>query len=242
MNIGNFEIGAGKTFIIAECCSNIIPHLYNLGGVVAAVASTGATALKIQMYRADHFPEAEQASKKRTEFPRDLFPQLVKLCHDKGLLCGASVFDEGAVKIVEENGGDFLKLATREWDNDELYDRCSGSKLPNLWSYNCEGKENLYHEYKEELDTSGKSTHIIFIACVPQYPAGNIKIPNDLTYEGWSSHTNHWLDCLIAVSRGAIVVEKHIGFSKDDYEMGWSLYPNEFEQMVKDIRWVEEAR
>ncbi len=232
MNIGNFEIGAGKTFIIAETCSNIIPHLHNLGGVVSAVASTGATALKIQLFKHTHFPESEWVAKKRTEFPRDLFPQLVKLCHEKGLLCGASVFDEEAVKVVEDGEGDFLKLATREWDNNRLFNRCSASTLPIICSYD-------YPAYGRR----GRGMYsLIFLACIPEYPVGRMKIPSNFSGEGWSSHSDHWLDCLVAVSRGAVVVEKHIKFSANDYEAGWSLYPNEFQQMVKDIRWVEEAR
>ena len=234
MNIGNFEIGAGKTFIIAECCSNIIPHLYNLGGVVSAVASTGANALKVQLYLAEHFGKAEQESKRRTEFPRDLFPRLVKLCHEKGFACGASVFDEEAVNVVVRGGGDFLKFATSEIGNRILCEKCRKYNLPMIASYDyC--KSRIIRIY------SGKE---ILLACVPEYPSSNFRIPRCLTGTiwGWSSHTNHWLDCLIAVSRGAVVVEKHITFSANDYETGWSLYPNEFQQMVKDIRWVEEAR
>ena len=233
MNIGNFEIGAGKTFIIAECCSNIIPHLYNLGGIVSAVASIGANALKVQLYKADHFPENEQASKKRIEFPRDLFPQLVKLCHEKGLACGASVFDEEAVGVVIKSGGDFLKLATREWQHQSLYDLCDVTGLPVIYSYNC--REDLGHRYKAVR-------HGLAMACVPEYPAGKFFIPSFMNDRGWSSHSDHWLDCLIAVSRRAIIVEKHIKFAADNYEAGWSLYPDQFHQMVKDIRWVEEAR
>ncbi len=233
MNIGNFEIGSGKTFIIAECCSNIIPHLYNLGGIVSAVASTGANALKVQLYLAEHFGEAEQENKRRTEFPRDLFPELVKLCHKRGLACGASVFDEEAVGVVVESGGDFLKLATREWQHQSLYDLCDETGLPVIYSYDC----------RKDVGYRGKTVkHGLAMACIPEYPSHKFIIPNDVYGGGWSSHTDHWLDCIVAVSRSAVIIEKHIGFAKDDYEMGWSLYPNEFQQMVKDIRWVEDAR
>ena len=82
------------------------------------------------------------------------------------------------------------------------------------------------------------------MACIPEYPAENIRIPDALSLYGggWSSHSDHWLDVVMAISRGAVVVEKHIKFLANNYEAGWSLYPNEFQQMVKDIRWVEEAR
>ena len=240
MNIGNFEIGAGKTFIIAETCSNIIPHLYNLGGVVAAVASTGADALKVQLYLADHFPEAERASKKRTEFPRDLFPKLVELCHEKGLACGASVFDEEAIRIVKESGGDFLKLATREWENDDLLRSTYQTHLPTIRSFDMNRLGNLARYW-----VTGPM--IAYLSCWPEYPTGGnrpiiILDDNKGHFEGWSSHTEHWIDCIVAAARHTSILEKHIKFLANDYEAGWSLYPNEFQQMVKDIRWMEEAR
>lgn len=232
MNIGNFEIGTGRTFIIAECCSNIIPHLHNLESIVKQVASTGADALKIQLYKADHFPESERVNKKRTEFPRDVFPQLVKLCHSVGIICGTSVFDEEAVDIVIESGGDFLKLATREWDNVSLWQVCCSTGLPIIQSFDCRIISDLaFPAYQDTL----------YMGCIPEYPADRFRFPV-LTGKSWSSHTNHWRDCLIAVSRMAYAIEKHIKFAANDYEAGWSLYPEQFQQMVKDIRWVEEAR
>ena len=99
MNIGSFEIGQGRTFVIAETCSNIIPHLNHLESMVMAVRLSGADALKVQLYKAEHFPESERDSKRLTEFPRHLFPDLVSMCHANGLACGASVFDEEAVDL-----------------------------------------------------------------------------------------------------------------------------------------------
>lgn len=236
MNIGNFEIGIGRTFIIAECCSNIIPHLYNLPNIVKQITSIGADALKVQLYKADHFPESERANKKRTEFPRHVFPKLVKLCHERGLACGASVFDEEAIDVVVGGGGDFLKLATREWQNQSLYDLCDATGLPVIYSKDCRKKlGHLDHHYKDVRRG-------LAMACIPEYPSGKFLMPIYMNDRGWSSHTDHWLDCIIAVSRGAIVIEKHIKFIANDYEAGWSLYPDQFQQMVKDIRWVEEVR
>src|SRR3990167_6028991 len=110
MQIYNTELGKGHTFIIAETCSNIISYLNNLEGVVEAVANTGADALKIQLFKTEYFPLAEKESKRSLEFPRERFSELVKLCHNCGLACGASVFDEEAVECVVDASGDFLKL------------------------------------------------------------------------------------------------------------------------------------
>lgn len=231
MNIGNVEIGSDHTFIIAECCSNITQHLNYLEGVVDAVKGTGADALKVQLFKAEHFPAREQDAKRRVEFPRELFPALVSLCRERGLAVGASVFDEDAIRLVVESGGDFLKLATREWGNRQLEEACDESGLPTIQSVEFE----KYPRYA--------AAHFGYMCCVPEYPAINVRVPNPSSgIHAWSSHTRHWLDVLIAVTRGADIVEKHIAFGKNDYESGWSLYPQEFAQMVNDIRWVERAR
>jgi sialic acid synthase SpsE len=96
------------------------------------------------------------------------------------------------------------------------------------------------------------------MACIPQYPAFNFKVPNQLDHIldidageivggwdalwGWSSHTPDYLDVLLAVSRGAAVVEKHVRGSIYDNEAGWSLGFDEFGKMVADIRRVETMR
>ena len=230
MKIYNTEIGSGRTFVIAELCSNIIPHLDNLEGCVDVVAGTGATAVKIQLFHNSHFPKSEQAEKRKWEFPRERFPELVSLCHSRGLACGASVFDEDAVDLVAEHG-DFIKLATREVYNSELYNYCVG-KLPLIFSYD-------YRKWPHGLEDWDENTFPL--ACIPEYPVIHLGRIGDLNV-GWSSHTDHWLDCVVAVSRGAVAVEKHLAFTSQDPEINWSLMPNQFSQMVQDIRWAEGVR
>jgi len=122
-----------------------------------------------------------------------------------------------------------LKLATREWNNRELNDRCGNTSLPIIASYNSKIVQHITSTPRR-----------IFMACNPEYPSENFSIPMGM--KAWSSHTSHWLDCAIAVSRGVTIVEKHVKLDKDDPEAGWSLYFDEFEQMTKDIRWTEKVR
>lgn len=222
--------------VIAECCSNIIPHLSQLEWIVDEIASTGATHLKVQLFDHRHFPESEWKYKRLVEFPTSLFPHLVHLCHQAGLKCGASVFDTNFVDLVEQSGGDFLKLATREWGNVELLDRCVSSRLPVIRSYDA-----LKHPYIDSWNL--EEDYFTIMACIPQYPAEGFRFPTStLLGRGWSSHTSHWNDVIGAVYRGAMAIEKHIRFSMNDYESGWSLSVHDFRDMVKDINWAEAHR
>ena len=237
MKIGEYLLGYGQlTFIIAEGCSNIVRHLDDMDGLIQLVASTGASSLKIQLFKAEIFPLAEQSSKRRVEFPRDKVKEFVNLCHKHNLAAGASVFDSDSVSLLEQTGADFIKMATREWENINLWQRVLESPLPKIASFDVGNSRMINVPY---------AMNTIHLACVPQYPVIDPYIPCGYSVDsdwGWSSHTPDYLDCLLAVSRGACVIEKHIAFSETDFEHGWSLESNEFGQMVKDIRRVERMR
>ena len=58
-SIGDFFLGNGKTFFIAEACSNIVPYMNDYADIEAfieAVALTGADAVKAQLFSNEHFP------------------------------------------------------------------------------------------------------------------------------------------------------------------------------------------
>ena len=234
MKIGEYLLGYGQlTFIIAEGCSNIVRHLDDMDGLIQLVASTGASSLKIQLFKAEIFPLAEQSSKRLVEFPRDKVKEFVNLCHKHNLAAGASVFDADAVNLLEQSGADFIKMATREWENLTLWQHVMESHLPIVASW----------DYTQDISLP-YTENTIHLACVPKYPVIDPHVPNDFDDSewGWSSHTADWLDVLIAVSRGACAVEKHVKFSETDFEAGWSLSVYEFGKMVNDIRQVERMR
>lgn len=230
-SIGNRPIGNGRTFFIAEACSNIVPYMKNdadMESFIESVSYTRTEAIKIQLFYSKNFPEAERESKKRVEFPRDKFCVFVQYARKKGLLVGASVFDDEAVDLCVECQVDFLKLATRERHNIPLLEKCLMAQLPIVSSYDI----SLHFAH----DALGG---VINMACVPEYPSLMPHIPPSLNNQGWSSHTLNWKDVLIAVSRGACIVEKHIKCRHDDYEAGWSLWSQEFGRMIDDVREVE---
>ena len=238
MKIGTHDIGYGKpTFVIAEACSNITRYLDDLKIFIETVAKTGADGLKCQLYLPEHFPEAERSSKYQTMFPRPLFKDYVTISHEHGLLCGASVFDYEAIDLCVDCGADYLKLATREEKDTELFEVCVYTGLPIIRSY--DWSSGVFQA----------SDSVLMMACIPQYPAINPSIPSEMQITdaisslwGWSSHSIDCLDCLLAVSRGACVIEKHFKMSNVDYESGWSLDPIQFAQMIGDIRRVEVMR
>src|SRR3990172_1121814 len=105
--------------IVAEGGSSPARWGWNFDLWCRTAAMAKATAVKVQLFKAEHFPSAEHASKRPLEFPRARLVEFVEAAHRHGLRAGASVFDNEAVELAAKHC-DFLKLAAREWDNAEL--------------------------------------------------------------------------------------------------------------------------
>lgn len=228
-----------KPFIIAELGSNPARYGWKLDGFVRAAKEAGADATKIQLFKAEHFPENEREEKRKVEFPRDCIKEFAELCKRHGLQSGASVFDKEAVELAAEHL-DFLKLAAREQSNNGLIIDILGREL----------KKTVYRSISNGFNTLIVGmTHFL---TVPQYPTPMARAITEMfllldefehkrwgkwNWEwGWSSHTRAILDCWLAVKLGATVIEKHFALSHSDPEGGHSLLSAEFRKMVKWLR------
>ena len=225
----------GHVTIIAEIGSSPAPA-WAFEPWCAAAAKAGADAVKVQLFKAEHFPEAEQASKRPLEFPRERLAEYVRTAHAFGLTAGASVFDLDAVALAAQ-WCDWLKLAAREQDNQDLIVATLNTDMP---------------VYRSQ-DTSKLLPAVKFHGYVPlyalqEYPALMVhslyKVffwamyckSEQVTRWGWSSHTIGTLDCILASRLGASVIEKHLAIHPTDLEAGHSLSPSKFGRMVAAIR------
>ncbi|KKM08253.1 hypothetical protein LCGC14_1725690 [marine sediment metagenome] len=232
--------------VIAELGSNIYPFkAEQLQLKIRAAAAAGADAVKIQLFKAEHFPVAEREVKERFEFPRHMIPVFAQIAIQHELAYGASVFDKQAVDMAVAARCDFLKLATRETGNTRLRAYCHE-----------EFGEPIYRSVNwpidrtvSEADTAWTMLAVpgeVTLGCVSEYPTNRpawwnlANLKSDLFDPfGWSSHTQGMEDVLIAVQAGATVIEKHLATDPTDVEAEWSLLPPEFGQMVEAIRKME---
>ena len=223
--------------IIAEFGSSIVRSPFGFETWLCSAAAAGATHVKVQLFRAEHFPPVEQAGKRRLEFPRARLPEFVEMAHRYGVKAGASVFDAEAVELAAEYC-DFLKLAAREQDNQELAMHALNKSIVNTLT--------LYRsvsDLKYRWLPSGFAPGITLWA-IQAYPA---PMPKSLVMawrawrngiDGWSSHTTGALDCILAARLGASVLEKHFALEAGDVEAGHSLLPAAFRRMTNAIRLI----
>ena len=86
-----------------------------------------------------------------------------------------------------------------------------------------------------------KMKNISYLWCLSKYPCepkdlkGLPKIFKNSHFEGYSDHSIGIETCLIAISRGAKIIEKHFTLDKSDTTIrdhALSATPNEFKQLV----------
>lgn len=229
----------GHVTIIAELGSSPAPA-WDFEPWCAAAAAAGADAVKVQLFRADHFPESERVSKQPLEFPRERLPEYVKIARAYGLAAGASVFDEEAVLLVSQHC-DFIKLAARERDNAKLRFACEMT-IGRSRAIGMSARQVYRSVDGIEFDARD---HELILYAIQRYPASlkyslECLLKADEFYRhmhwGWSSHTTGTLDCILAARLGASVIEKHLAIHPDDMEAGHSLGPSEFAAMCRAIR------
>ena len=217
----------GHVTVIAELGSSPAPA-WEFEPWVQAAAGVGADAVKVQIFRADHFPPGHQESKRPLEFPRGRYVEFVRLAHAYGLQAGASVFDTDAVAVALL--GDFLKLAARERNNMRLRTVCqlTGRALYRSSDYLEQPQMQEIPFYAIQSYPASLPLSLWRLARASAYYRG-------MTW-GWSSHTTGTLDCVLAVRLGASVIEKHFALKANDIEAGHSLQPAQFAAMVRAIR------
>lgn len=225
--------------IIAELGSNPAARGWDFEPYCAAAARAGATHVKVQMFRAEHFPPGEQEVKRALEFPRGKFSYFVDAAHRRGLEAGASVFDETAVTLAVKHG-DFVKRAARERKNRELIGwihqaitldgTAFRSSMPHYFSVSSWGYDLVWPSPGIPLFTIQQYPTLMWLAIwkVIQMP----RLMRCVNQWGWSSHTRGMLDCALAARLGAAVIEKHLCLYSGEPEGGHSLMPYEFERMI----------
>ncbi len=219
-----------RTTIIAELGSSPYPA-WDFEPWCAAAANAGADAVKVQLFRADHFPESERPAKRPLEFPRGRLREFVQCAHAYGLTAGASVFDLEAVALAAE-WCDWLKLAAREQENDVLFDACLKTGKPLYRSVSEFGNASIF-ENQTALYAIQKYPAPIVLSCLRVFRFK--RYMEDYSW-GWSSHTTGTLDCVLAARLGAVVLEKHFSMSPSDCEAPHSLQPAQFAAMCRSIR------
>ena len=256
-----------KVYIIAEMSANHAGSKERALKIVHAAKESGADCIKIQTYTPDsltincdnecfHIAQGTWAGENLYqlyqkaytpwEWQADIKAEAEKI----GIDFLSTAFDKSSVDFLEELGVDFYKIASFELVDIPLLKYVASKGKPIILST---GMSTL-PQISEAVDTIRENgdPQLVLLRCASAYPAVTdemnlMTIPNmrEVFHApvGLSDHSMGSVGAVIAVALGARVIEKHfcLDRSVENPDSSFSMNPDEFKQMVLDVRQAELA-
>lgn len=245
--------------IIAEIGS---VHDGSLGNAIKAIelaAICGADVVKFQT----HIAEAETLQDapspyyfkgesrfdyfKRTEFTVSQWKKIKEACIANKVLFLSSPFSLEAVDLLEEVGVDTYKIPSGEVSNIPMLEKIANLGKKVILS---SGMSN-WAELDEAVNVFKGRCELSVMQCSSAYPCLPSQVGLNIIPEmkerwglpvGYSDHTLGFAASFAAATLGAVVIEKHLTFSKYMYgsDAKNSMEPNEFNIFINGLREIWE--
>ena len=260
IRIGKRLIGEGEPcFIIAEAGVNHNGEIELAKKLIDVAKEAGADAVKFQTFKTENIVtkdadmaeyqkknlrtiESQPDMLKKYELKEGDFLELKKYCDEKGIIFLSTPHTEDAIDFLEKLVPAF-KIGSGDLNNLPFLEKIAKKGKPIILST---GMGTL-EEVTDAVKAIKKKDQLILLHCTTDYPCAekdvNLKAMQTIKDKlhclvGYSDHTLSLKVPVIAASLGAVVVEKHITLKKTDEgpDHKASLNPDEFKEMVKDIK------
>ncbi len=268
LHLRNRVIGEGcPAYIIAEMSANHAGDINIAKQIIYKAKEAGADCIKIQTYTpnamtikcdAECFHINDGTWKGETLYdlygkaymPWEWQAELKEEAERSGLDFFSTPFDRTSVDFLESLGIEFYKIASFELVDIPLIKYVASKGKPMIISTGM----GSFEEIKEAVEAvrSEGNKNLALLKCSSAYPA----IPDDMNLKtiqhmsksfdvpvGLSDHSLGSIGAVTAVAMGACIIEKHFCLSRDieNPDSSFSMEPDEFKQMVNDIRTAELA-
>lgn len=262
IKIGSFEIGASRTFVIAEIGNNHNGSFERAIQMVDLAVEMGADCAKFQMRHLDEVYRQRTLRKdgedlgteyvldllRRFELSLDEHRKLAAYCVQKGILYLCTPWDALSVDVLEGLGVPAYKVASADLTNLPLLDRLCSTGKPLILSTGM----SLREEVQTTVDfLNHRNARFVLLHCNSTYPAPlhdiQLKWMEQLrgihSMVGYSGHERGIAVSLAAVALGACVIERHFTLDRtmEGPDHAASLDHVEFKRMIEGIREVEQA-
>ncbi len=256
------------TFIVAEMSGNHNMDFDRAVEILKAAREAGADAVKIQTYTADTITlDCDDPCFQITQgtlwdgitlhklyqtayTPWEWQPRLKKMAEEMGLLLFSSPFDFSSVDFLEEMDVPAYKIASFEITDIPLIRKVARLGKPVILATGIARLADI--ELAVQTCREEGNEQVILLKCCSAYPTPyedvNLRtIPNLAeTFQclaGMSDHTMGTAVATGAVALGAKMVEKHMTLCRSDGgpDAAFSMEPQEFKEMVDNIRILEKA-
>lgn len=187
---------------------------------------------------------------KEVELSNEEYKKIRKYCNEKKIDLIVTPFDKNSAKFVSELGVSAFKIASADMTNIDLVQQCNSYGTPLLIStgmWKDEDIKNCADFYNRQ------KINYAFLLAQSTYPAPyenlNLKYFARLKelcasgIIGYSGHERGIFIPVACVAMGYKIIEKHITFDKtlDGPDHKASMTPDEFKEMVENIRLLESA-
>lgn len=241
-----------RVLVIAEIGNNHEGDFERAREMVREAAQCGVHAVKLQMFRTEHYVSAMDedrfAQLKRFELTYDHFAELADLAHSLGLLFVCTPFDLASAELLA-GLVDAFKVASGDIDFYPLVRKMAESDRPMIMSSGVSDVERIRRAVASVEDVRGSRAEpgLALLHCVSSYPAA----PDDLNLNairylrdafdypiGYSDHSIGVEAAVVAVALGARIVEKHFtleGIKSEFRDHQLSATPTEMREIVNRI-------
>lgn len=264
------QLGAGlPAYIVAELSGNHNGSLSRALESVRAAVDMGANAIKLQTYTPDTITIRSDRPEfivpgsgpwggrtlyelyREAHTPWEWHEQLFEAARAGGVDIFSTPFDDTAVDLLESLAVPAYKIASFELVDDHLLRRVGATGKPVILSTGMASLAEIAHAI--EVLRSAGAEGIIPLHCTSSYPAPD----EDMNLStlpvlaavtgcpvGLSDHTLGATAPVVAVTLGACLIEKHFTLRRSDggVDSHFSLEPDEFQCMVRDVRRAEAMR
>lgn len=257
------------SYIIAEMSGNHNGDLQRALKIVEAAAEAGVDAIKLQTYTADtitldcdnEYFQTQKDSLWEGRTLHDLYEEaytpwewhepLIKRARELGLTCFSTPFDFTAVDFLEKMNVPAYKIASYEIQDIPLIQKVARTGKPIIMSTGIATLTDIY--VAVETCREAGNEQVALLKCTSAYPSPygemNLNVIPHMkqTFRcicGLSDHTLGTEVAVASVALGAEIVEKHMTLRRADggVDAAFSMEPEEFADMVKQIRNVEQAK
>lgn len=235
--IGDRPVGPGhRPFIIAEVGQAHDGSLGAAHAFIDCVAACGADAIKWQTHIADAESTRDEPFRvpfsyedttryeywKRMEFTAEQWAGLAQHARDKGLIFLSSPFSLEAVALLDRLNIPAWKIASGEVSHVALMDAILATEKPLLLSSGM----SSYSDLEVAVARVAAATHragLAIFQCTTKYPTSfdhvGLNVIDELSRRfsvpvGLSDHSGDPLPSIVAMARGATLIEVHIALHK----------------------------
>ena len=259
-----------RCLIVAELSANHGGRLERAIETLEAAKEAGASAVKLQTYRADTLTLRSDHPAFRIEgglwdgrhlydlyeeahTPWEWHAPLFRRARELDLPIFSTPFDASAVTLLDELGAEIHKIASFELYDLELVRVVARSQKPIILSTGMATLVEIGRAVEAIREEWGEQDHGLgLLRCVSAYPASprdmNLKTISALgplfgAIPGLSDHTLGTAVATTSIAFGAKIIEKHFTLSRaaGGPDAAFSLEPAEFKRLVDDVRVAEEA-